>query len=296
LGTGFVYQGLRQYREFSEARVYVRNLGLKSRKDWEEHYKSGKLPRDIPTNPNNIYASKGWSGMGDWLGTGFVHHAMRQYRDYEQARAFVHGLKLNSEEEWRVYSKSGKLPEDIPATPNQVYAAKGWGGMGDWLGTGTVAPQLRKYRRFESARAFARSLGLKSTNEWKAYCRSGKLPKDIPAKPDHVYAGSKGWRGMGDWLGTGNVSSHHREFRDFSEARIYVRSLGLKSKQDWEEHCKSGTLPRDIPKAPHAAYADKGWAGMGDWLGYSPKQVSGKIAEVGLDTPTAGTSIPEDRP
>ena len=70
-----------------------------------------------------------------------------------------------------------------------------------WLGTGTIAPRLRKYRTFNEARKFVRSLKLKNGEEWKAYKRSGKLPIDIPAAPQHAYL-KKGWQGMRDWLGT----------------------------------------------------------------------------------------------
>jgi tetratricopeptide (TPR) repeat protein len=45
-----------------------------------------------------------------------------------------------------------------------------------------------------------RSLGLKSRTEWKAYCKSGDKPEDIPANPDSTYADA-GWTGFGDWLG-----------------------------------------------------------------------------------------------
>ena len=46
-------------------------------------------------------------------------------------------LGLKSGTEWREYSKSGKKPADIPATPNQTYAEDGWTGIGDWLGYAT---------------------------------------------------------------------------------------------------------------------------------------------------------------
>jgi hypothetical protein len=59
-----------------------------------------------------------------------------------------------------------------------------------------------------------------------AYCRSGKKPPDIPANPSGVYA-KVGWAGFGDWLGTGTLSSHLREFRSFEKARAFVRGLGL---------------------------------------------------------------------
>ena len=33
-----------------------------------------------------------------------------------------------------------------------------------------------------------RGLGLKSETEWRAYCKSGKKPDDIPANPNQTYA------------------------------------------------------------------------------------------------------------
>ena len=141
--------------------------------------------------------------MGDWLGTGTVATHLRQYRSFKKARAFVRRLGLKSEIEWREYCKSGKKPADIPAMPIKVYAEDGWVGYGDWLGTGTIAAQLRQYRSFKKARAFARNLGLKSQSEWWEYCKSGKKPADIPNTPRVVYA-KDGWAGDGDWLRNGN--------------------------------------------------------------------------------------------
>ena len=86
---------------------------------------------------------------------------------------------------------------------------------GDWLGTGVIATRERRYRPFHEARTFARSLGLlaRSTrsarSEWWAYLKKSGIPKDIPARPDHVYA-KKGWAGWNDWLGTESVSSRQR--------------------------------------------------------------------------------------
>ena len=39
-----------------------------------------------------------------------------------------------------------------------TYKNKGWIGMGDWLGTGTIANQQKEYRSFEDAREFVHSL------------------------------------------------------------------------------------------------------------------------------------------
>ena len=68
----------------------------------------------------------------------------------------------------------------------------------------------------------------------------------------------KGWKGWGDWLGTGNVATFNREFRSFNEAREFARSLGLKTAKDWQKFTSSGKRPDDIPSNPHRSYSNKG--------------------------------------
>jgi hypothetical protein len=170
----------------------------------------GTLPVDIPAKPSESYAQKGWKRMGDWLGTGAIAARLRTYLPFEEARAFVHTLKLKSGREWSSFCKGqmpekGTLPVDIPANPNGTYSEKGWKGMGDWLGSGTIAPNLRVYLPFEEARAFVHTLKLKSQDEWRSFCKGqmpekGTLPVDIPTNPNQKYA-IDGWKGMGDWLG-----------------------------------------------------------------------------------------------
>jgi superfamily II DNA or RNA helicase len=120
------------------------------------------------------------------------------------------------------------------------------------------------WRTFEEARKHARGLGLKSAREWEDWRKRGDRPADIPATPNDVYKG-KGWAGWGDWLGTGNT--REGEYRSFEQARELVRGRGLKNVREWEEWCKRGDRPADIPSNPQRRYKNKGWAGWGDWLG-----------------------------
>ena len=56
--------------------------------------------------------------------------------------------------------------------------------MGDWLGTGTIAPhlpRLRQYRSFADARAFVRGLGLKSGARVEGILQVRQELADIPA-------------------------------------------------------------------------------------------------------------------
>ena len=202
-----------KWRTFRQARSFVRKLGLKNNQEWRAYVRGelkrlGNKPDDIPSNPNFVYAEQ-WQGYGDWLGNGNVSTRMRQYRSFQQARAFVRKLRLASENEWRQYVKgelSGvpKKPDDIPASPHMSYQDKGWTNYGDWLGTGNVSYHKTKWRSYNKARSYVRNLKLRNSTEWRKFCRGSlrkvNKPADIPATPYKVYEG-KGWKGMEDWLG-----------------------------------------------------------------------------------------------
>jgi len=264
LGTGTIAPQNRKYHSFEEARKFVRSLGLKNRDEWLKFSKSEKRPIDIPGDPSRVYKNKGWKSWGDWFDTGYIATSQREYRSFEEARKFVHSLKLKNQKNWLAYSKSERKPDDIPANPDGTYK-KEWKGLGDWLGTGTVATFQREYRSFEEARKFVHSLGLKSANEWKEYAKSNEKPVDTPADPQKVY--KKEWKSWRDWLGTGTIASYNIKFREFNDAKKFSRSLGLKSANEWREFAKSGMLPNDIPYGPNNTYKNQGWTSWGDFLG-----------------------------
>jgi hypothetical protein len=122
----------------------------------------------------------------------------------------------------------------------------------------------RSWRPFTEARAFVQPLGLKNRAEWQDYCRSGRRPADIPSNPKRVYNAE--WRGMGNWIGTGTLTPHDRTYRQFPEARAFVRALGLKNQAEWHDYCRSGRKPDNIPRTPYNIYKAE-WHSLGDWLG-----------------------------
>jgi hypothetical protein len=274
------------WRPFLEAREFARQLGLRSTDVWRE-YCQGKTtitparPLDIPSNPNAAYEDSGWIGWGDWLGTGNIANYNKQYLPFEEARAFVHSLGIKSGNQWEIYCKDGipglpKKPDNIPFSADRSYADKGWKGWGDWLGTGTVANYNKQFLPFEEARAFVRSLGLKSGSQWARYCKGEfphlpPKPESIPVSADRTYE-TGGWVSMGDWLGTGVVSVNKIQIPEFQKTRAEVRRLKLKSVREWRLLIKGvipgwDKLPALTPKNPDAGYSGKGWISWGDWLG-----------------------------
>jgi hypothetical protein len=263
LGTGRVASQDIEFLPFEKAKEFVHSLGLKSQTEWGKYCKSGKRPKNVPSNPHATYR-KYWKGYGDWLGTGTISPQAREYRPFNEAREYVHSLGLKGTTDWKQYCNSGMKPQDIPSQPRHVYR-KYWKGMGDWLGTGTIATLQREYRPFEEAREYIRKLGLNTQEEWRNYRKSGKKPADIPANPNRTY--KQKWKGWGDWLGTGRIANLNREYLPFEEARGYVRKLGLKDTDEWVKYIKSGKKHPRIPAAAPEIYK-KDWKGFPDWLGY----------------------------
>ena len=251
LGTGYVSSAKRKFRPFEEARKFVRKLGLKNLAEWRKYSKSDEKPDDVPGDPAGVYNNKGWKNLGDWLGTGTVATFEREYRQFQQARKFVHTLKIKNRREWIVYVKSGKLPTDIRGNPRIYSNFTTWG---DWLGTGMVQTGNRKYRSFDKTKKFVWSLKLKNIEEWYAYCKSGKKPEDIPVRPQTY---KKEWNGWSDFLGTGKISNieKSKNWLPPIEARIAIKKIAkdvfggkLFTPQDWENAYDAGKIPNNLPK------------------------------------------------
>lgn len=260
------------WRSFEDARAFVRSLNLSGGTEWRDYcagrlrQTKGEKPIDIPSNANTAYKGSGYVSWGDWFGTENLAPGAKQFRSFADARLFARSLHLRGLQGWRDFCKSGRLPIDIPASPHQVYSGQGWISYGDFLGTKMVATRHRQYLSFDEARRFVHKLGIKDQKEWRAYCKSGKLRSDIPAHADRTYA-NNGWIGYGDWLGTGSVAPKNRAWREFAEARVFARSLALRTWKEWLTYVAKAKLPSDIPKSPQIAYRSKGWHGWGDWLG-----------------------------
>ena len=249
LGTGTVAakSGDQQFLPLKEALLQARSLKLKNKKAWEAWCKAGKRPGNMPSRPDQAYKQDGWQGYGHWLGTGTVAPKNHQFLSFKKALLYARSLKLKNRVEWKAWCKTGARPANMPSTPDRTYKHDGWQGYGAWLGTGAVAPKDQQFLPFTNALLYARSLKLKGSKEWRAWCKSRGRPDNIPAAPEQVYT-HDGWQGYGHWRGTANVATFNQKFLPFKKALLYARSLKLKGLKEWE--------------------AWK-WQGYGHWLGTS---------------------------
>ena len=115
-----------------------------------------------------------------------------KYRSFKEARKFTRKLGLKTQKEWRAYYNSGKKPADIPSRPDKVY--KEFTTLGNWIGTGNVANQLREVLSYEEAEKQAHilvnELGINSKEDWIAAKKAGKIPDNLPSQPWSYYTES----------------------------------------------------------------------------------------------------------
>eukprot|EP00947_MAST-08B_sp_MAST-8B-sp1_P005967 g5967.t1 len=132
-----------------------------------------------------------------------------------------------------------------------------------------------RFLPFEKARAIVRKLskdlGMDKKADWVEYARSGQLRSDIPRRPEWVYK-DWGWVSFADWMDYPAPHGPHRPLKPYKEATEFVRSLKLKSNNDWIAYCASGKRPIDIPSHPDKSYKNTGWVSWPDWMGYEYKR------------------------
>ena len=179
--------------------------------------------------------------------------AFGNWRPYEEAKKYVHSLKIKGVDEWRKYTRSKKLPIDIPLSPDKVYK-KQFEGFGIFLGTGYIANALRKYRSYDDAKKYAKSLNLMTTTEWENYTKLKDFPKDIPVNIGQVY--QKEFEGMPIFLGTELVA--------YELAKKFAISHQIKNQREWRKLFNQKKLPVGFPSTPNQRY--KEWKGWYDFL------------------------------
>lgn len=224
----------------------------------------------------------------------------QEYLPFEEAKKFVAILELETESEWYKYCNNEieefkEKPIYIPRNPNLFYIE--WISWNDWLMTSRKKVQLMEeigtiendisvnnniinmdseYLLFEEAKKFVLNLKLDSIEEWILYIDNKidylpKKPSEIPNMPNIVYK-DNGWISWDDWLFNYNEYIKNSKYLSFIEARKFVRSLNLKSIQEWKYYCdglmtEHPSIPTNIPKNPKEIYKNKGWWGIYDWLG-----------------------------
>jgi hypothetical protein len=123
--------------DFIRAREFVRKLGLKNQKEWENYVKGGNKPFNIPYHPDRYY-KKEWVGMKDWLGT--------EFNSFLEGRELVRKYNFKNIKQWFKFMDSkNDIANKFPYDPSAYYKNKGWISWMDWLGTQNIRGSFKKY-------------------------------------------------------------------------------------------------------------------------------------------------------
>lgn len=180
------------------------------------------------------------------------------------------GLKLKSEAHYRECATNGSLPPELPKYPYEKFRNKGWISWGDFLGTGYIAASKRSYVGYEEAkRIIAGAIPRPRTRaEYEAAIRSGILPGSLPLNAPLIYKNS-GWKGVGDYLGTGRIATQDQKFMSYGECKQVIQAMKTRptSQKEWQDMAKGGLLPAGVPHDPVGTYP-KEFEGYPTFLGF----------------------------
>jgi len=198
-----------KFRSYEDARSFIHTLNLTDYKSWKEYLEGNskglpKKPKDIPANPAGVYKNKGWTGIGDWLGSEAFAYAHFEYLKFSEVKKFVRTLELTSSVEWVSYCK-GELkhlppkPSNIPANVVRKYEGKGWNGFKDFLWSAKHRKARKKFMPYNEAKELIKSLKITSEEDFRNYIANGDSPSNLPCYPSFTYS-RKGWENWKSFL------------------------------------------------------------------------------------------------
>jgi superfamily II DNA or RNA helicase len=126
--------GRRNFTTFKNAKKFALSLKLSKATDWNLYFKNNKRPNFIPWKPQDYYRNTGWSGWGDFLGTGRISDRFKRsyWLKFNDAKKFAKKKSINNRDEWFKFIKQYR-PKEVPSNPAVGYK-KEWKGWPDFLG------------------------------------------------------------------------------------------------------------------------------------------------------------------
>lgn len=224
-----------------------------------------------------------------------------QFLTYQQAREVVRNRNFTSKVQFSRWLKREKRHfANIPALPDKFYADEGF-SWEDFLGDAYIEQitlnETRSNLSYTEVRDFARTLNITKSAEWARLAKQGKLPADIPTRPDVFFKRRGTWTGWEDFLD----SDYHKRMRNlkhldvvtdpteinvpdrttfvlpFNIFRENVRKQNFISKQQYYDWCKINKMyGKGYPLNPDKVYMFQAlWTDWYDLLGiYNPNAPS----------------------
>ena len=181
----------------AEAAIYAYQAGLKTHSEFLKLSESGQRPAFLPSSLRTYYPEyKSWQefiNLGKSLSeqntegpTDTPHLAI----DYYELKFLIKSKRIHSIYAYHKARRAGELPLGTPANPDKFYSEfEGWD---EFL---SDEPNRLTY---SEAKALIKPFQLKSSYQWRNFCREGHKPDGVPVLPDRDYPEFVSWP---DFLG-----------------------------------------------------------------------------------------------
>jgi len=269
LGTGKVADQYKNFYSYEKAKKFIKPFNLKNTKDWIKFSQSKKRPEYIPASPRDTYLNNGWKGFGDFLGFGISEKYVKLY-SYNEAKKVNKNLKILSSSDYRERKKNRTISPRLPYKPNIIYKSEGWISWGDYLGTGRVADQKKKFISYNDAKKYLSKYKFQSVQDFTRLKKNKKFPDNFPKQPPHVYGKQKNWKRWIDFLSLDTVKylGRYEVKLTYIQAKKVVKNYKLENQYQWNKYIANNKIPINIPRQPRIHYHKKGsWKGWRDFLG-----------------------------
>ena len=261
-------RGNTKWRSFRDAKKWARSVPVVSRVHWSYLASVDKIPRDIPTNVNQVYPE--FSTWRDFLDFNIKGKSSK----IETVLAIELSNFFDLSHQHMIVTSSGPNWLDIVCEAKSLvieFDGSHWHKKNvqkdrkitkalmdlGWLVIRIREEPLKKI----SDNDLLIKRGLSEIEICKAVIshlvKSGVIHEQRLVEKAHNYLTGHSFLSLNeDFINPGWLS--------FEEARCFVLGLKLKSESDWRKHRKD--LPTNVPRNPNQVYLSS-WRGWGYWLG-----------------------------
>jgi hypothetical protein len=192
--------------------------------------------------------------------------APANYLSYEEAKNIVSLMGFKSNKDFINWKRKSKSNLDMPFKPDKIYKNSGWISWPSFLGKKREIFNVN-WLKIDLAKKFIQKFNIKSLSAYQRFVleNKNKFPNNIPLAPVNAYKG-KGWKSWPDYLGNTNVASGSIDYKNFYEAKKYLKDLRINSRREYTKLHKEGKI-QNMPQDITQYYGkNQNWKGAADFF------------------------------
>lgn len=238
----------------TEAKEILKEMGIKTSREYYKISLEVKKKLGLPTAPHNIYKGKGWVSWGDFFGREDI-----LFVKIDEAKEIVKRMKIRTSLEYNNLPLEKKKSLGLPSAPYKIYKDKGWTCWRDFLARNENL-DLR-FVTLEEAKKIVKQMKVRTSMAYYTLTFETRRRVGLPSNPEQYYR-DKGWTCWRDFLGREAL-----RFATLKEAKTIVKKMGIRTSMAYHALTLEERKEVGLPSNPGKIYKDKGWESWGDFLG-----------------------------